>query len=125
MIDSQPSASQPRNSRVPSRRQTVHRPKPVSRQVLGSGARWKVQLELAPAEIALVYRQGLAHGAEVRRHGTQEWRPLVTTPELRAALAASKQLSTSLSARAVKMGVAPAPVSATGDQSLAALLSPV
>lgn len=51
-----------------------------------SKPRWKVQLELAPAEIALVYRQGLARGAEVCRRGTQEWRPLVTTPELRSAL---------------------------------------
>jgi hypothetical protein len=48
-----------------------------------------VQLELAPAEIALVFRQGLARGAEVCRHGTQDWRPLVTTPELRSALAVS------------------------------------
>jgi hypothetical protein len=51
-----------------------------------SKPRWKVQLELAPAEIALVYRQGLARGAEVCRRGTHEWRPLVTTPELRTAL---------------------------------------
>ena len=51
-----------------------------------SKPRWKVQLELAPAEIALVYRQGLARGAEVCRRGTQDWRPLVTTPELRTAL---------------------------------------
>jgi hypothetical protein len=50
-------------------------------------ARWRVQLELAPAEIAFVYRHGLARGAEVCRSGTQDWRPLVTTPELRQAIA--------------------------------------
>jgi hypothetical protein len=55
-------------------------------RVAPSKPRWKVQLELAPAEIALVYRQGLARGAEVCRRGTHEWRPLVTTPELRTAL---------------------------------------
>jgi hypothetical protein len=58
----------------------------IDARVTPSKPRWKVQLELAPAEIALVYRQGLARGAEVCRRGTQEWRPLVTTPELRTAL---------------------------------------
>ncbi|HEX7451641.1 MAG TPA: hypothetical protein VF294_05125 [Polyangiaceae bacterium] len=60
-----------------------------ARPDLAENARWKVQLELAPAEIALVFRQGLARGAEVCRYGTQDWRPLVTTPELRSALAVS------------------------------------
>jgi hypothetical protein len=60
-----------------------------ARRDLAENARWKVQLELAPAEIALVFRQGLARGAEVCRYGTQDWRPLVTTPELRSALAVS------------------------------------
>ncbi|HEY3666812.1 MAG TPA: hypothetical protein VGL19_12455 [Polyangiaceae bacterium] len=60
-----------------------------ARQEKAEPARWKVQLELAPAEIALVFRQGLARGAEVCRHGTQDWRPLVTTPELRSALTVS------------------------------------
>jgi hypothetical protein len=58
----------------------------IDARVATSKPRWKVQLELAPAEIALVYRQGLARGAEVCRRGTQEWRPLVATPELRPAL---------------------------------------
>ncbi|MES1177644.1 MAG: hypothetical protein ABUL62_25190 [Myxococcales bacterium] len=58
----------------------------IDARVAPSKPRWKVQLELAPAEIALVYRQGLARGAEVCRRGTHEWRPLVTTPELRTAL---------------------------------------
>jgi hypothetical protein len=58
----------------------------IDTQVAPSKPRWKVQLELAPAEIALVYRQGLARGAEVCRRGTEDWRPLVTTPELRPAL---------------------------------------
>ena len=85
MIDSQPNASPLTNARKPARRQ---RQKAVLRQERAQSARWKVQLELEPSEIALVYRQGLAHGAEVRRHSKQEWRPLVTTPELRAALSA-------------------------------------
>jgi hypothetical protein len=95
----------------------------VSHYEITRGARWKVQLELAPAEIALVYRQGLAHGAEVRRDGAQEWRPLVTTPELRAALsirgsrpdfqAAQRNLPTQRLAAG----------SHTGDPSLATLLS--
>src|SRR3954471_13257011 len=58
----------------------------IDARVAPSKPRWKVQLELAPAEIALVYRQGLARGAEVCRRGTEDWRPLVTTPELRPAL---------------------------------------
>lgn len=52
-----------------------------------------MQLELAPAEIAFVYRQGLARGAEVCRRGTHDWRPLVTTPELRDALAKRASLA--------------------------------
>jgi hypothetical protein len=52
-----------------------------------------VQLELAPSEIAFVYRKGLARGAEVCRRGTHEWRPLVTTPELRDALAKRASLA--------------------------------
>ena len=87
VMDSQPHASPARKPRKPGRRSGGPRQKPALRQDPAATARWKVQLELAPAEIALVYRQGLAHGAEVRRHSKQEWRPLVTTPELRAALA--------------------------------------
>jgi hypothetical protein len=52
-----------------------------------------VRLELRPSEIAFVYRKGLAHGAEVCRRGTHEWRPLVTTPELREALAKRASLA--------------------------------
>jgi hypothetical protein len=65
----------------------------ASRPDLGEVSRWKVQLELAPSEIAFVYRKGLARGAEVCRRGTHEWRPLVTTPELREALAARASLA--------------------------------
>ena len=109
MIDSQVSASRPSNPRAVKRRAAKHRvlaPRPE----LGVNARWKVQLELAPAEIALVYKQGLARGAEVCRYGTQEWRPLVTTPELRAALAAGRGLIT-LARRPTKkpQSVAPPP----------------
>ena len=93
MIDSQPSASRPSNPRVVKRRPAKHRAV-APRLDFSPNARWKVQLELAPAEIALVYKQGLARGAEVCRRGTQEWRPLVTTPELRAALAAGRGLIT-------------------------------
>ncbi|HEY5376610.1 MAG TPA: hypothetical protein VIK01_23175 [Polyangiaceae bacterium] len=92
MFDSQPSASssssRPRNPQSAARRPAAVRRVPA-RQDLVENARWKVQLELAPAEIALVFRQGLARGAEVCRYGTQDWRPLVTTPELRSALAVS------------------------------------
>jgi len=56
-------------------------------------SRWKVRLELAPSEIAFVYRKGLARGAEVCRRGTHEWRPLVTTPELREVLAKRASLA--------------------------------
>ncbi len=93
MIDSQPSASggsRPHHARVPPRRQAGSRRSNEARAP--SGARWKVQLELDPAEIALVYRQGLAHGAEVCRRGTHEWRPLLTTLELRPALSARASL---------------------------------
>jgi hypothetical protein len=84
--------------------------------------RWKVQLELAPSEIAFVYRKGLARGAEVCRRGTQDWRPLVTTPELREALAKRASL-------AEMIEVAPPPAAALtlsqtlaiSDPSLAAL----
>ena len=93
VIDSQPSASRPSNPRVAKRRPAKHRAAP-SGSDSGSNARWKVQLELAPAEIALVYKQGLARGAEVCRQGTHEWRPLVTTPELRFALASGRGLAT-------------------------------
>lgn len=120
MIDSEPSASQPRNSRVPARRSKAYRQKPVARPVYSASTRWKVQLELAPAEIALVYRQGLARGAEVRRHGTQEWRPLVTTPELRAALSARAGLPVATLAASVST-LRDAPPSRIGDASLAAL----
>ena len=93
MIDSHPSASRPSNARAVKRRPAKHRAL-AARADSGQNARWKVQLELAPAEIALVYKQGLARGAEVCRQGTHEWRPLVTTPELRAALAAGRGLIT-------------------------------
>jgi len=56
-------------------------------------SRWKVRLELAPSEIAFVYRKGLARGAEVCRRGTHEWRPLVTTPELHEVLAKRASLA--------------------------------
>jgi hypothetical protein len=90
-MESQPSASsssRPRNPRATPRRQVAVRRVPA-RQDLAENGRWKVQLELAPAEIALVFRQGLARGAEVCRQGTQDWRPLVSTPELSSALAVS------------------------------------
>ena len=91
MIQSQPSASRPRNSRVPApvapRRQHAVRSRAASRPELDAAGRWKVQLDLAPAEIAFVFRQGLARGAEVCQRGSHEWRPLVTTPELRTLLA--------------------------------------
>jgi hypothetical protein len=88
-----------------------------------------VQLELAPAEIALVYKQGLARGAEVCRQGTHEWRPLVTTPELRAALAAGRGLIT-LARRPLKKptSVAPPPPAVVKRETPPALtetLSPV
>jgi hypothetical protein len=95
VIDSQPSASRPRNPRVSvaPRRQPAVRRSAASRPDLTDASRWKVQLELAPSEIAFVYRKGLARGAEVCRRGTHEWRPLVTTPELRDALAARASLA--------------------------------
>ncbi len=107
MIDSQPSASQPSNPRVAKRRAAKHRAV-APRSDSGVSARWKVQLELAPAEIALVYKQGLARGAEVCRQGTHDWRPLVTTPELRFALASGSGLAT-LVPRPVKKPVSVAP----------------
>jgi hypothetical protein len=95
VIDSQPSPSRPRNPRVPvaPRRQSAVRRSAASRPDLTDASRWKVQLELAPSEIAFVYRKGLARGAEVCRRGTHEWRPLVTTPELRDALAKRASLA--------------------------------
>lgn len=95
MIQTQPSVSRPRNPRapVPPRRPAVMRRSAASRPDLSEVSRWKVQLELAPSEIAFVYRKGLARGAEVCRRGTHEWRPLVTTPELREALAARASLA--------------------------------
>ena len=107
MIDSQPSASRPNNPRVSKRRPAKHRAASV-RSDSGPNARWKVQLSLAPAEIALVYKQGLARGAEVCRQGTHEWRPLVTTPELRGALASGRGLAT-LARRPVKKPASVAP----------------
>ena len=89
MIDSQPSASKSRNVRQRARREPKHRRDLGSRQDLAENvALWRVQLELAPSEIGLVYRQGLARGAEVCRRGSHDWRPLLTTPELHAALVA-------------------------------------
>jgi hypothetical protein len=124
VIQSQPSASRPRNSRPPvvTRRQAAVRRSAASRPELADGGRWKVQLELAPAEIAFVYRRGLARGAEVCKRGTHEWRPLVTTPELHDALAQRASL-------AEMIEVAPPPGSALtlsqtlaiSDPSLAAL----
>lgn len=107
MIDSQPSTSRPSNPSVSDRRVAKNRVFAV-RADSGPNARWKVQLSLAPAEIALVYKQGLARGAEVCRQGTHEWRPLVTTPELRTALAAGRGLIT-LARRPVKKPVSVAP----------------
>ncbi|MEP7049263.1 MAG: hypothetical protein ABJB12_02875 [Pseudomonadota bacterium] len=107
VIDSQASASRPSNPRAVKRRPAKQRAV-APRASFGPNARWKVQLELAPAEIALVYKQGLARGAEVCRQGTHEWRPLVTTPELRAALAAGRGLIT-LARRPVKKPASVAP----------------
>ena len=106
------------------RRQAIRR-SAASRPDLADGGRWKVQLELAPAEIAFVYRRGLARGAEVCKRGTEEWRPLVTTPELHDALAQRASL-------AEMIDVAPPPGSALtlnqtlaiSDPSLAALFLP-
>ncbi len=44
--------------------------------------RWNVQLELADADIAKLYGQGMTRGAVVWRKGMEEWRPLLVTPEL-------------------------------------------
>ncbi|HEX3773776.1 MAG TPA: hypothetical protein VHV51_04880 [Polyangiaceae bacterium] len=85
----------------------------ASRPDLVDASRWKVRLELAPAEIAFVYRKGLARGAEVCRRGTHEWRPLVTTPELREALAKRASL-----AEMIELAP-PAPASITLSQTLA------
>ena len=94
MIYSQPSASKPRNARAAAspRRPVAGRRTAASRPELLE-SRWRVQLELAPAEIAFVYQKGLARGAEVCLRGTHEWRPLVTTPELRAALSTGEDPS--------------------------------
>ncbi|HEY4107099.1 MAG TPA: hypothetical protein VGM44_24530 [Polyangiaceae bacterium] len=114
MIDSQPSASRPRNSRpIATRRQTLMRRSAASRPDLVDASRWKVRLELAPSEIAFVYRKGLARGAEVCRRGTHEWRPLVTTPELREALAKRASLAELIEA------APPAPAAITLSQTLA------
>lgn len=93
MIDSQPSASPARETRASSRRQKVIRRSAATRPDGSEISRWKIQLELAPSEIAFVYRKGLTRGAEVCRRGTHEWRPLVTTPELREALASRASLA--------------------------------
>ena len=123
VIENQASTSSPRNPRLPARRESAHPQKPVSHYEITRGARWKVQLELAPAEIALVYRQGLAHGAEVCRHGTQEWRPLVTTPELRAALSIRESHGDFQPAQRKAKAQRLASGSHTGEPSLATLLS--
>ena len=71
-----------------------------------------MQLDLAPAEIAFVFRQGLAHGAEVCRRGSHEWRPLVTTPELQRLLAlraSSPELLESLMTRPPRQAPKSAP----------------
>lgn len=44
--------------------------------------RWSVRLELADAEIAKLYGQGMTRGAVVWKRGMEEWRPLLITPEL-------------------------------------------
>ena len=93
VIDSQPSASRPRNTRASARRPKVIRRTATARGDAPEASRWKVRLELAPSEIAFVYRKGLARGAEVCRRGTHEWRPLVPPPELRDALAARASLA--------------------------------
>jgi hypothetical protein len=59
----------------------------VRLQPSASGSKaWKVELELEPEQIAQLHRQGLARGALVRKHGSEEWRPLLATPELLPAL---------------------------------------
>ncbi len=122
MIDSQPSASRPRNPRVTARRIQPSRRDGSPRASKPDGSRWKVQLELAPAEIALVYRQGLARGAEVCRRGTHEWRPLVTTPELRAALEGRGSWPDSESGPSSSAAVTLAQSLALDDPGLARLL---
>jgi hypothetical protein len=122
VIENRASTSSPRNPRPPARRQSGSRQKAVSHYEISRASRWKVQLELAPAEIALVYRQGLAHGAEVRRSGTQEWRPLVTTPELRAALSIRESRPDWQPVSRKVPSQRPPAASVTGEPSLAALL---
>jgi hypothetical protein len=85
----------------------------ASRPDLENNNRWKVQLELAPSEIAFVYRKGLARGAEVCRRGTEDWRPLVTTPELREALAKRASLAEMIEV------APPSPAAHTLSQTLA------
>jgi hypothetical protein len=48
--------------------------------------RWSVRLELADADIAKLYGQGMTRGAVVWRKGMMEWRPLLVTPELTGVL---------------------------------------
>ncbi len=118
VIDSQPSASRPRNSRASARRPKVIRRNAAARGDAPEASRWKVRLELAPSEIAFVYRKGLARGAEVCRRGTHEWRPLVTTPELRDALATRASLAEMIEA---SPALSLSQTLAIDDPSLAAL----
>ena len=89
-MDSQPDESRPRTRKPVPRRKPAAASKPAApataKKGFGQAPVWKVRLELQSSEIARVYRQGLAHGAEVRQSDWQEWRPLLATPELRAAL---------------------------------------
>ena len=126
MIDSQPSASKPRNVRPRAGREPKHRRDPGSRGDVAEGVPlWRVQLELAPSEIGLVYRQGLARGAEVCRRGSHDWRPLLTTPELHAALVARAswpELEPSSDSSALTAQVTVSQRLAIRDPALAALL---
>lgn len=89
-MDSQPDESRPRTRKPVPRRKPATASKPATsataQKAFGQAPRWKVRLELKSSEIARAYRHGLAHGAEVRQSDWQEWRPLLATPELRAAL---------------------------------------
>ena len=93
MTPSEPSASKPRNVRIATTSYTPEWEDTVRLQPSASGAKaWKVQLELEPEQIALLHSQGLARGALVRRDGSEEWRPLLATPELLRVLSKGGEL---------------------------------
>src|SRR5687768_13186068 len=50
------------------------------------GDRWSLRVELRDDEIARLYSQGLARGAQVWRAGMPDWLPLLKTPELSSLL---------------------------------------